>query len=357
MAEDQRWQAVLDRSQSADGTFFYGVESTGIYCRPSCPSRRPRREGVRFFDMPEAAERAGFRACKRCKPKDLATPDPAVAKVRAACQVIETAVRDGDSGVPTLVELAEAVGSSPFHLQRLFKRHLGISPRGYADAQRLALVKERLRDGEGVTGSLYEAGYGSSSRLYERSDAQLGMTPATYAKHGKGMEIAFTIAPTFLGLMLVAATNRGISAVTLGDDPGTLEKALHQEYSAATIRRNDEALGPSVEAIVAHIEGKQPQLVLPLDLQATAFQWRVWQELQRIPYGETATYSEIARAIGQQTAIRAVARACASNRVSLAIPCHRVLREDGTLGGYRWGLGRKENLLAVEASRSKVKAS
>lgn len=357
MAEDQRWQAVLDRAQGTEGAFVYGVESTGIYCRPSCPSRRPRRDGVRFFDRPDQAEKAGFRACKRCRPTEDTTVDPGLVKVKAACEVIDSAVRAGDSGAPTLVELSEKVGSSPFHLQRLFKRHLGISPRDYTDAQRLNLLKERLREGEGVTGSLYEAGYGSSSRLYERSDAQLGMTPATYAKGGKGMEIGFTIALTSLGLMLVAATSRGISAVTLGDDAEALESALHKEYPAAGIHRDNETLGSWVETIVAHIEGSRRDLVLPLDLQATAFQWRVWQELQRIPYGATATYSEVAEAIGQPTAVRAVARACASNRVSLVIPCHRVIREDGTLGGYRWGLERKEKLLTDEASRRKAKAS
>lgn len=348
MVEEQYWQAVEARSRAADGAFVYAVATTGIYCRPSCPSRRPQRGNVEFFPLPEAAERAGYRACRRCRPREQAASDPARDKVRRACRLIDEALEDGEGGTPSLAALGAAVGASPHHLQRLFKRHLGISPHDYAAARRLARVKKKLRAGEDVAGALYEAGYGSSSRLYERSDAQLGMTPATYRKHGKGMAIAYTIAACPLGRLLVAATERGICAVSLGEDEPRLETMLREEYAAATIRRDEAGLGPWLKALLAHLGGEIMDLALPLDLQATGFQWRVWRELQKIPYGTTATYSGIAQRIGHPNAIRAVARACASNRAALVIPCHRVVREDGQLGGYRWGSERKKTLLAKE---------
>ncbi len=351
MVEQQYWNAVAARSRHADGTFVYAVTTTGVYCRPSCPSRRPRREHVRFFPLPEAAETAGYRPCRRCHPQQLPASDPAAERVRQVCRLIDAALEDGESGAPSLARLGAAVGASAHQLQRLFKRELGISPRDFAAARRLARVKARLRQGSGVAGALYEAGYGSSSRLYERSDAQLGMTPATYRKRGEGMAIGFTIVTCPLGRLLVAATARGISAVSLGASDRALEAALQAEYAAAEIRRDDAALGRWVSAILAHLDGAAPDLALPLDLQATAFQWRVWRELQKIPYGETASYAAIARRIGEPRAARAVARACADNRTALVVPCHRVVRGDGALGGYRWGVERKAKLLAAERRR------
>jgi len=354
MVEQQYWNAVAERSRQADGAFVYAVTTTGVYCRPSCPSRRPRRENVQFFPLPEAAEHAGFRPCRRCHPQRQAASDPGAERVRQACRLIDEALEDGESGAPRLDRLGAALGTSPHQLQRLFKRQLGISPRDFAAARRLARVKARLSEGEGVAGALYEAGYGSSSRLYERSDAQLGMTPATYRKRGQGMAIGFTIVPCPLGRLLVAATARGISAVSLGKSDKELEAALHGEYAAAEIRRDDAGLGRWVTAILAHLEGTEPDLALPLDLQATAFQWRVWRELQKIPYGETASYAAIARRIGHPRAVRAVANACAENRAALVIPCHRVVRQDGTPGGYRWGAERKAKLLAAEKAKRAV---
>jgi AraC family transcriptional regulator of adaptative response/methylated-DNA-[protein]-cysteine methyltransferase len=351
MVEQQYWNAVSSRLRAADGAFVYAVTTTGVYCRPSCPSRRPRREHVQFFPLPEAAERAGYRPCRRCHPERQPASDPASERVRQACRLIDKALAEGFSGPPQLAELGAATGVSAHHLQRLFKSRLGISPREFADARRLARIKSRLRDGDDVAGALYDAGYGSSSRLYERSDAQLGMTPATYKKRGKGMAIRYAIADCRLGRLLVAATERGISAVSLGDSDEALEADLRAEYAAASLSRDDAALGRWVTAILAYLDGEAPDLALPLDLQATAFQWRVWRALQQIPYGTTASYAMIARRIGKPAAVRAVASACASNPAALVIPCHRVIREDGALGGYRWGLARKERLLAAEKKR------
>jgi AraC family transcriptional regulator of adaptative response/methylated-DNA-[protein]-cysteine methyltransferase len=351
--EDPRWTAVAARDAAADGRFVFAVKTTGVYCRPSCASRRPRRGNVVFYRAPEAAEAAGYRACKRCRPKDTRESDPALRKVRRASALIDQALLEGESGPPALAALAAEVATSPHHLLRLFKRHLGITPHEYADARRLELVKRHLRAGEGVAGALYAAGYGSPSRLYERSDAQLGMTPATYRRDGKGATIDFTTVRSPLGRMLVAATERGIAAVSLGDDDTRLERALHAEYPAAEIRRANSRLEPWVNAILEHIAGERPNLALPLDLQATAFQWKVWRALQRIPYGRTATYGEIAQAIGRPKAVRAVANACANNRADLVIPCHRVVRNDGASGGYRWGAERKEKILAKERATAK----
>jgi AraC family transcriptional regulator of adaptative response/methylated-DNA-[protein]-cysteine methyltransferase len=351
--EDPRWAAVATRDAAADGRFVFAVRTTGVYCRPSCTSRRPRRENAVFYRSPEAAEAAGYRACKRCRPKDTTTSDPALRRVRRASALIDEALVEGESGPPSLATLARQVGTSPHHLLRLFKKHLGITPHEYADARRLALVKRHLRAGDDVAGALYAAGYGSPSRLYERSDAQLGMTPATYRRDGKGAVIEFTTVRSPLGRLLVGATSRGITAVSLGNDDAHLERALNDEYPAAEIRRGDERLKPWVSAILEHIAGERPSLALPLDLQATAFQWKVWRALQKIPYGKTATYGEIAREIGRPKAVRAVANACANNRAALVIPCHRAIRADGDSGGYRWGAARKEKILAKERAAAK----
>jgi AraC family transcriptional regulator, regulatory protein of adaptative response / methylated-DNA-[protein]-cysteine methyltransferase len=344
--DDVFWQAVLSRDARFDGRIFFGVRSTGIYCRPSCPARRPRREQVVFFPIPEAAEQAGFRSCRRCHPRVPSSADPQVGMVRRACRYIE----DHFDTPPTLEALSAHTGVSPYHLQRVFKRVAGITPRQYAEACRLSKFKSRVKKGESVTGAMYEAGYGSSSRLYERAPSQLGMTPADYRRGGKGTRISYTMAPCSLGRLLVAATEKGVCAVRLGDSDAELEADLLSEYPAADVERNDEALSGWVAQLLDHLEGARPHLDLPLDVQATAFQWNVWDKLREIPYGGTRSYSEIAKAIGRPTAARAVARAIATNPVALVVPCHRVIHEDRSLGGYRWGLKRKQALLERERS-------
>jgi AraC family transcriptional regulator, regulatory protein of adaptative response / methylated-DNA-[protein]-cysteine methyltransferase len=334
VSADQRWHAVLTRDRRLDGAFVYAVRSTGIYCRPSCASRRPRRDQVTFFPIPEAAERDGFRACKRCHPAAMHDSDPAVALVREACRAL-------DAG--------QKPAGDPHKLARAFKRVLGITPRQYADSRRLTRFKNELRRRKQVSPALYEAGYGSTSHVYERTPAQLGMTPATYARGGAGVDIGFVTVPTSLGRLLVAATERGVGRVVLGDHAATLEADLRREFDAAHVHQDKGGrLEGFVDAILSYLEGREPHLDLPLDIRATAFQRRVWQELQRIPFGEKRTYTQVARAIGDPNARRAVAGACASNPAALVIPCHRVVREDGELGGYRWGVDRKRALLDRE---------
>jgi AraC family transcriptional regulator, regulatory protein of adaptative response / methylated-DNA-[protein]-cysteine methyltransferase len=352
MTDDQKWQAVLTRDGLAAGRFVYAVASTGVYCRPGCPSRRPRRDNVQFFSLPEQAAQAGYRACKRCHPERQAASDPELARVREVCTFIQERLEEGFDGPPTLEEIAARVGQSPHHLQRRFKRLMGVSPAQYADALRLGRLKGRLKAGDEVTGALYEAGYGASSRLYERAPAELGMTPASYARGGKGASIAFSTAASPLGRLLVAATARGIAFLALGDDDAGLESRLHDEFPEAEVRRDDAVLGSWLGQVLRHLEGELPHLALPLDVRATAFQRRVWAELVKIPAGATASYGEIAGRLGQPKAQRAVARACASNPVAVVVPCHRVVREDGGLGGYRWGLERKRHLLEAEAARA-----
>lgn len=339
-----QWQAVLTRDARFDGQFVFAVSSTGIYCRPSCPSRRARRDRVSFFQLPEAAERAGFRACRRCHPRDAQVVDPQIQMARKVCRIIEE-----NEGEPvTLATLSEQVGVSAFHLQRTFKSILGITPRRYAEAYRVKRFKQGVRKGEAITSAIYDAGYGSSSRLYERASSQLGMTPATYGKGGRGAVINYAIAKTDLGRLLVAATEKGVCSVMLGDSDESLKADLINEFPAAEIRPDKEALSSSLNAIVEHLANKNPIIDLPLDIRATAFQQQVWEKLRAIPYGQTQSYGEVAKAIGQEKAVRAVARACATNPVALVIPCHRVIREDKSLGGYRWGLKRKKDLLESE---------
>lgn len=349
MYEEQYWQAVLARDSRCDGAFVYAVRSTGIYCNPSCPSRRPQREQVVFFPLPEAAEQAGFRPCQRCRPRETALRDPQVELVQRTCRYIEQHVAEPLS----LGDLSMQVHLSPYHLQRVFKRIMGITPRQYAEACRLGQLKAQLKEGTPVTEALYEVGYSSSSRLYERAASQLGMTPTTYRRGGLGVHINYTIVDSPLGRLLVAATEKGICFISLGDDDAMLESALFYEYPAAEIQQDGSTFNEWVTALVNHLKGQQPHLNLPLDVQATAFQWRVWQELQAIPYGSTRSYSQVAEAIGQPNAVRAVARACATNPVAIAVPCHRVVREDGKLAGYRWGLERKKRLLEQESERTR----
>jgi AraC family transcriptional regulator of adaptative response/methylated-DNA-[protein]-cysteine methyltransferase len=341
--EDDCWQAILNRDKGRDGSFVYAVRSTGIYCRPSCPSVRPQRANVVFFPFPEAAEQAGFRACRRCRPRQASLEDPHVALVRQTCRYIEANLE----GALTLQALGKQGGLSPAHLQRIFKRVTGITPRQYADACRLRQLKAGLRKRRNITMAMYEAGYSSSSRLYERAAPQLGMTPAEYQRGGK-TPIRYTLADSPLGRLLLAATERGICAVRLGDNDKALEAELAGEYPAAEIGREDADLRPWLLELLAHLSGQRPHLDLPLDVQATAFQWRVWQAVLAIPYGSTRSYADIATAVQQPRSVRAVAGACAHNPVAVVIPCHRVIRDDGTLGGYRWGLDRKRKLLATE---------
>jgi AraC family transcriptional regulator of adaptative response/methylated-DNA-[protein]-cysteine methyltransferase len=296
---------------------------------------------VIFFASFQAAEGAGFRACRRCQPDRPAAP--LIERVEKACRILES------EGPLPLAELARRLDSSPFHLQRSFKSVTGVTPRQYAAQARSRQLKEHLRAGQPVTGALYEAGYGSSSRLYETAARELGMTPGEYRKGGKMMKISYTIVDSpIVGRLLVAGTGRGICSVTFGEEDSALEEALFREYPYAVIERDGESLSPWVTAILSHLAGQLPHLDLPLDVQASAFQLRVWEELRRIPYGETRTYSQVAAAIGKPAAVRAVANACAANPTALVTPCHRVIRSDGSLGGYRWGLGRKEALLAKE---------
>jgi AraC family transcriptional regulator of adaptative response/methylated-DNA-[protein]-cysteine methyltransferase len=332
-----------------DGAFVYAVRSTGIYCRPSCPSRRPHKRQILLFVLPEAAERAGFRACRRCHPRQ-ARSSPQADLIRRVCSEIEGSA----DGAVSLRSLAERTGLSASHLQRTFRQAMGITPRQYADALRVARLKSELRKGKDVTTALHEVSYGSASRLYEKSDAQLGMTPATYRRGGRGMNITYTIAPCSLGRVLVAATERGISAVYLGDRDSDLVSTLRKEYPHAEIRCTSGEHSRWVRAIVKHLAGSNPQLDLPTDVVATAFQRRVWEALRSIPFGTTRTYSEVARSIGQPSAVRAVAHACATNPASIVVPCHRVVRTDGTLGGYRWGLGRKKLLLEREKTADRT---
>lgn len=347
--EERWWEAVMSRDAALDGEFVYAVRSTGIYCKPSCPSRRPRREYVTFFGVAKAAEAAGFRACKRCLP-DGKEDDPNAETVQRVCRYIEEN-HTGEQPV-TLAALGEYVGLSPFHLQRVFKRATGITPRQYAEALRLGQLKSRLKEGDSVTNAIYDAGYNSGSRLYEVAPGQLGMTPTEYKRGGSDMRIAYALADSPLGRLMVAATEKGICSIKLGDADDTLEGGLASEFPAADISRDDVVLGEWVAAIVRHLEGKETRLDLPVDVRATIFQKRVWEALRTIPYGATRSYAQVAQAIGEPKAVRAVARACATNPVALIVPCHRVVQSDGGSGGYRWGAWRKEALLRGERAVS-----
>jgi AraC family transcriptional regulator of adaptative response/methylated-DNA-[protein]-cysteine methyltransferase len=344
----RRWRIVLSRDRRFDGTFVYAVRSTGIYCRPSCPSRRPRRGQVRFFPIPEAAEAEGFRACRRCHPRRARPADPALTAVQELCRMIETHIEEPAD----LAALGRRTGLSPHQVGRAFRRILGVSPRQYRDARRLAHLRTALKERRRVSPAIYEAGFGSSSRVYERAAGALGMTPATYSRGGRGVAIRYAVVPSPLGQLLVAATPRGVCRIALADSPVTLERDLEREFPAAVMTRDTGSLAAWTGAIVRYLQGREPSLDLPLDIRATAFQQRVWNELRKIPYGRTRSYQAVARAIRRPNATRAVARACASNPVSLAIPCHRVIREDGDLGGYRWGVERKRRLLEIERTHA-----
>ena len=340
------WKAVLFRDRDFDGRFVYAVRSTGVYCRPTCPSRRPDRRQVVFFPGYEPAEQAGFRACRRCHPRDDARMQAKL--VRDICRYIEANSTDAVH----LSTLSSQFRVSPSHLHRLFKAALGISPAQYAKAYRIKTVKKALRSGSDVTSAIYEAGFGSSSRLYEISDSNLGMTPATYRKGAAQVRIRYATAACSLGRLLVAATDRGICAVSLADSDRQLVSALHTEYPEARITRDNLALREELAILVTHLNGSEPSPEFPLDIRATAFQLLVWEELRRIPYGTTRSYSDVASAIGKPNATRAVARACAANPAALVIPCHRVIGKTGDPTGYRWGKERKIQLLRKEKSRT-----
>lgn len=343
---DMRWKALAARDRAADGTFVYGVSSTGVYCRPSCPSRRPRADRVRFFDTTHEARQAGFRACKRCRPDTVGLAQPGVEAVRRVSAYLAT---HADETV-TLAHLARVASMSPHHLQRRFKALVGLSPREYQAAVRADRLRASLREGRDVTTAIYEAGYGSPSRVYESAPTGKGMTPSSYRRHGAGMRIGYSIVPSALGRVLVAATELGVCAVKIGDSDSSLVRDLRKEYSAAEISADAAPRAEWVSAIADHLRGDRPSLDLPIDVKATAFQWKVWRALQQIPPGETRAYAEVARRIGKPKAVRAVANACANNPVCLVVPCHRVVPSTGGTGQYRWGAARKARLLRMEKS-------
>ncbi len=340
------WKAVLARDATQDGRFVFAVATTGVYCRPSCAARRPNRENVSFFAGPADAEASGFRACLRCRP---ATTEPPSA-VRAVQRAVAFLEAHTDETVP-LSTLSRAAGLSPFHLQRTFKKLVGVTPKRYADAQRADRLKALLKDGTSVASATFEAGYGSSSRAYANAPRHLGMTPARYARGGQGLHIRFATVATPLGRLLVGATDRGICAVTLGDSEHALEAGLRHEYPEALLEKAPAALAEWTALIAGSLAEAVDLSTIPLDLRATTFQRRVWEALRAIPRGETRSYGELAAAIGRPSAARAVASACAHNPAALVVPCHRIVRGDGSLGGYRWGAARKRALLKRESGR------
>lgn len=344
METEVYWRAVTANDARFDGAFFLGVKTTGIYCRPSCRARIPKRENVAFFDSCEAAEKSGLRACLRCKPKEIASVDPQITKIMKACELLES------EDLYSLEELAVELNLSPYHLQRSFKEIIGVSPKKYSEAKRMEKFKSGLREGEEVVTAMYDAGFSSSSRLYEKASENLGMTPAAYKKGGQGMKINYAISECELGRILVARTIKGLCSVAFADDDKMLEENLNKEYPNAEIVKDAAVLKEFVDEILKHLAGKKKRLDLPLDIQATAFQMQVWELLRKIPYGETVSYSQIAEKLGDKKKVRAVAQACASNRVAVVIPCHRVIGSSGKLSGYRWGVERKEKLLNTEAA-------
>ncbi len=340
---DKCWAAVERRDAGADGGFYYGVRTTSVYCRPGCPSRRPLRANTAFFATIAEAEAAGLRACKRCRPTDASTASRHVAAIERACALLRAS-----ETMPSLAELADAAAISRFHFHRVFKQITGATPRDYARTHRLGDFARRLDNGEKVTEAIYGAGFGSSSRAYDAAPAALGMTPAARRRGGSGETVRYVTVATPLGWALVAATARGVCQTALGDDRKHLAAMVRQRFPAATVIDEDAGLKDWADQVVRFITAPSHTLDLPLDIRGTAFQARVWRALQKIPLGRTATYSEIARTLGQPRAVRAVAQACAANNLALIVPCHRVIREDGDLAGYRWGLERKRALLERE---------
>ncbi len=357
MTPEQCWQAVQQRDSGQDGEFFYGVVTTGVYCKPSCAARRPLRKNIRFYPTKEQAMQDGLRACQRCHPGNSAPADAAALAVRKACDYLKT----HRTAPPNLTALARLAGMSPAHFHRTFRRLVGVTPKEYADKLRMDVLKRGLKQGGKVTSHVYASGFGSNSRVYERSNAQLGMTPAAYSKGGAGVTITYTSVASPLGRMMLGATDRGLCFLQFGDTHAGLHKLLAMEYPNATLQAMAEPLHPDfkrwMDALQHYMAGTDVSLAVPVDVRATAFQLRVWNYLTSIPYGEVRSYSEVAAAVGQPKAARAVARACAANHVAVLVPCHRVLRNNGELGGYRWGLGRKRALLDRERASRPLSAT
>lgn len=343
--DDERWEAIKRRDRAADGAFYYSVRTTGVYCRPSCAARRPRRENVRFHATWADAERAGLRPCKRCRPNESALGEQRASAVAKACRMIEEA-----DEMPSLDALAEAAGMSRFHFHRVFKALTGVTPKAYGDAHRRARVREELTRSATVTEAIYGAGFSSSGRFYETASDVLGMTPTAFRAGGSGTTIRFAVGECSLGAILVAATEKGVCAIQFGNDPDALVRDLQERFPKARLIGGDESFERVVAKVVGFVEAPSHGLDLPLHVRGTAFQQRVWQALRQIPAGSTASYGEIAARIGRPRAVRAVGQACGSNPVAIAIPCHRVVRTDGALSGYRWGVERKRALLDREAA-------
>ena len=343
LSDDEKWKAVLSRNDRFDGAFVFAVGSTGIYCRPSCPARRPSKEHVAFFPGSIEAEESGFRPCQRCQPRD-AGPSPKAKLVDHVCKYIEANLQ----GKLTLATLSHQVGLGPYHFQRTFKGVLGVSPRQYVEARRLARMKRFLRNGETVNNSLYNAGFSSRSRVYENVPGGFGVNPGEFRRGGEGLRIRYSIIDSPLGRLLVAATEKGVCGVCIGDSDAFVERSLAEDYPSAILYRSDEELKESTGAFMKYFDGEHFALNVPLDVKATAFQSRVWKIIQSIPFGKTTTYGKIAQELGEPEASRVVARACATNPVALVIPCHRVIGKDGNLRGYRWGKKRKQTLLKLE---------
>jgi AraC family transcriptional regulator of adaptative response/methylated-DNA-[protein]-cysteine methyltransferase len=350
---DRCWSAVLERDARWDGRFFFGVLTTGVFCRPSCAARRPLRKNVRFYETTAAAQADGLRACLRCRPLQFGETDPNAARIRAICRHIE----EHDDGPLKLRDLAALAGLSPFHFQRSFKAVAGVTPREFVDATRLRRFKSALRTAENVTAATFEAGYESAGNAYERSGTKLGMTPKQYRDGARNIDISHVVVRSPVGLMLIAATDRGLCSVQFGESERELVARLRSEYPQARLEHMREPRPPAfaawIEALDRHLAGVRPHVDLPLDIRRTAFQMRVWTYLQSIPYGEVRSYGEVAAGIGSPKAIRAVARACAANPLAIVVPCHRVIRATGDLAGYRWGLPRKRALLDLERSQAK----
>ncbi len=342
-SQASRWEAVTTRDPRADNRFVYAVKSTGIYCRPTCPARRPRPQNVEFFETAPDAERAGYRACQRCHPAGHSLQDRQIVAIRKVCALLETA-----GPAPKLPALADAVGLSRFHFHRLFKRMVGVTPREYAAMHRMKRLQQDLQAGTPVADAIYGAGYGSSSRVYENSRNTLGMTPSRFRSGASGMVVRFSVTEVPLGWLMVAATDNGVCTIELDEDADAPRRRLQRRFPKATLVEDRGELRAWVQQVSQFIRSPQHGIALPLDIQGTAFQRRVWQALQDIPIGTTVSYQDVARAIGKPKAVRAVAQACANNKIALAIPCHRVVRSDGSLGGYRWGIERKRRLLALE---------
>ena len=348
MSDELKWEAVTKRDAASDGKFLYGVMTSGVYCRPSCPSRLPLRKNVRFYDDAASAERDGLRACRRCRPLDQSVLHRGIERIRTVCRYID----DHAGERLTLASLSRRAHLSAFHFQRTFKDVVGITPKQYVEAARMRTLKSKLREGQSATDAGYDAGFGSGSRVYERVDTRLGMTPKQYREGGKGVAISYALSETPLGVMMIGATDRGLCFLQFDTSRDKLLERLKLEYPQAQIAQmanhRDVQFQAWMKALAEYLDGSRQQLDLPLDVRGTAFQMKVWNYLQRIPYGHVQSYAEVARGIGAPKAVRAVASACASNHVALVIPCHRVIRGDGTLGGYRWGLDRKRTLIDTE---------